>query len=150
MTEPTGPAPTAAGPLLAVWQRHRAFLMFAVSGCLALGVDVGVLWLTQPLLGHYGGRLLSFLSAATFTWWFNRTLTFRAAECRVAGALLKEYAAYLSSMALGGGLNYGAYAAAVSMLPLVHRHPALGVALGSLVGMGFNFWSAKRILRNKA
>jgi putative flippase GtrA len=150
MIDPNGQSPTASGPLMALLVRHRAFLMFAVSGCLALGVDVGVLWLAQPLLGHYAGRLLSFLSAATFTWWFNRTFTFGSAEARSLAALLKEYATYLSSMALGGVLNYGAYAAAVATVPLIHQHPAMGVALGSLVGMGFNFWSARRILRKQA
>ncbi|WP_290870634.1 GtrA family protein [Aquabacterium sp.] len=150
MTDPAGPLPTAARLGAKLWARHRSLCLFAVSGCLALGVDVGLLWWAQPLLGHYGGRLLSFWGAATFTWWFNRTLTFRPTGARTRGGLLAEYTAYLSSMALGGALNYGAYAAAVSLLPLVHRHPALGVALGSLVGMGFNFWSARRILRNKA
>lgn len=150
MSDPSVSPPTVVKPWVSVWSRHRALGLFAVSGCLALGIDMGVLWAVQPLLGHYGGRLLSFWAAATFTWWFNRTLTFRRTGARSTGGVFNEYAAYFSSMVLGGVLNYGAYAAAVTMLPLVHRHPALGVALGSLVGMGFNFWSAKRILRNKA
>jgi putative flippase GtrA len=141
----TPPAPP--GWVGALWQRHRAFLMFALAGGLALGVDVGLLWLVQPVLGYYGGRLLSFLSAATFTWWFNRTLTFRTTHTT---SLLREYASYLSSMAVGGVVNYSAYAAAVAWLPLARAYPALGVALGSLLGLGLNFWSAKRLLHKAA
>ena len=132
--------------------RHAALLWFGVSGVLALGVDIGVLALSQSWLGHYGGRALSFWAAATFTWGFNRMLTFGAAreQARQGGVsampVWREYLSYFSSMALGGTLNYGAYAAAVTAVPLVHAHPSLGVALGSLVGMGFNFIAARRIL----
>ncbi len=135
---------------------HAALLWFGVSGVLALGVDVGVLALAQGTLGHYGGRVLSFWAAATFTWGFNRWVTFgRArAQARDDGGkaqasplpLWREYLSYFGSMAVGGSLNYGAYAAAVAAVPLVHAHPSLGVALGSLVGMGFNFLAARRIL----
>jgi putative flippase GtrA len=135
--------------------RHAPLLWFGLSGVLALGVDLGVLALAQPLLGHYGGRALSFWAAATFTWLFNRVVTFararrqhrmQAGDASPAMSIWREYLSYFSSMAVGGALNYGAYAAAVAFLPMVHAHPGLGVALGSLVGMGFNFLAARRIL----
>ncbi len=128
---------------------HAALLWFGVSGVLALA---------QGALGHYGGRLLSFWAAATFTWGFNRWVTFGGARAQARSdaqggqpestpmPIWREYLSYFGSMAVGGALNYGAYAAAVSTLPLVHTHPSLGVALGSLVGMGFNFLAARRIL----
>jgi putative flippase GtrA len=141
---------------------HAGLLWFGVSGVLALGVDVGVLALAQGALGHYGGRLLSFWAAATFTWGFNRRVSFAGARSRAQalgaepGAqpqqpvhqlpLCHEYLGYLGSMAVGGALNFGTYAAAVATLPLVHAHPGLGVALGSLVGTGFNYLAARRIL----
>jgi putative flippase GtrA len=133
---------------------HAALLWFGVSGVLALGVDVGVLALAQGTLGHYGGRVLSFWAAATFTWGFNRWVTFGRARAQARsegqGArhlpMWREYLSYFGSMAVGGAVNYGTYAAAVATVPLVHAHPSLGVALGSLVGMGFNFLAARRIL----
>ncbi len=132
--------------------RHQALLWFGLSGVLALGVDIGVLALAQPLLGHYGGRAVSFWAAATFTWGFNRVITFGAAReaSRQGGvaaqAWWREYLGYFSSMAVGGAVNCGTYALAVTAVPVVHQHPSLGVALGSLVGMGFNFLAARRIL----
>jgi len=149
-------------PARAAPSTHAALLWFGVSGVLALGVDVGVLALAQGTLGHYGGRVLSFWAAATFTWGFNRWVTFGGARAQARAdaqggqpeltpmprpmPIWREYLSYCGSMAVGGALNYGAYAAAVASLPLVHAHPSLGVALGSLVGMGFNFLAARRIL----
>lgn len=164
--QPTVPAPDAKPPagdgraaVTRLLARHAPLLWFGFSGVLALGVDLGVLALAQPLLGHYGGRALSFWAAATFTWLFNRVVTFArarrahralavdgAGEAPAAMPIWREYLSYFSSMAVGGALNYGAYAAAVACVPLVHAHPGLGVALGSLVGMGFNFVAARRIL----
>ncbi len=128
-------------------QRVRPLALFALSGCLALLVDTAVLYLFRPALGDYGARLVSFCFAATFTWWFNRTFTFgRAAQVR-ALSIWAEYSAYLSSMAVGGVVNYGAYAASVYWVDAVRAQPAWGVAIGSLFGMVLNFWSAHRILR---
>ncbi len=136
-----------------LYGRHAALLWFGVSGVLALGVDLGVLAWAQPVWGRYGGRALSFWAAATFTWLFNRAVTFSVDRQRQREGVLaprqtlwREYLSYFSSMALGGALNYGTYALAVATLPAVHAHPGLGVALGSLVGMAFNFLAARRIL----
>jgi putative flippase GtrA len=124
-------------------QRVRALLLFGVAGVLALGVDVALLYLLRGWLGNYGARLLSFLCAASFTWLFNRTITF-AGEKR--HGLLHEYLAYLGSVALGGLINYSAYAACVRWWPAAAAQPAIAVALGSLAGMGWNFLAAQRLL----
>ena len=46
---------------------------------------------------------------------------------------------------MGGCVNYAAYAATLHWVPL-HAAPLLGVALGSLAGMGFNFASARYLV----
>jgi putative flippase GtrA len=94
----------------------------------------------------YGGRVCSFLVAATFTWAFNRNITFAGEK---QGSVLKEYLAYLSSMAVGGAINYMAYAGSVNLFEAVRREPAWGVAIGSLAGLGFNYLSARRIMQGK-
>lgn len=124
-------------------QRFRSLFLFCVSGGLALFVDIGVLYVSRPLLGNYGGRALSFLVAATFTWWFNRTFTFKGPK---EGSVAREYLTYLSSMLVGGAVNYGAYAASLALFEPVHRQPAWGVAIGSLAGLVFNYLSARRIM----
>lgn len=128
----------------ALLQRFRSLILFCVSGGLALFVDIGVLALSRPWLGNYGGRAVSFLAAATFTWLFNRNITFRGPK---EGSVLKEYLSYLSSMLVGGAINYGAYAASLQAFEVVRAQPAWGVAIGSLAGLVFNYLSARRIMK---
>lgn len=124
--------------------RWRAPLLFAVSGVLALALDVAVLYALKAALGVYLARLLSFLCAATFTWWFSRRFTFPGPKPH---GLLREYLGYLSAMAVGAAINYGVYAACVAGWPAAAAQPAIGVALGSLSGMLFNFTAASRLLQ---
>jgi putative flippase GtrA len=131
------------------------FLRFGIVGGIGFLVDAGLLHLMLKLgLGYYGGRVVSFVAAATTTWILNRSFTFRRespsaedsrghpAPTHPAG----EWLAYLGLMVIGGVVNYGTYAAAVELSDLVRRVPALGVALGSIAGMAINFWSAKSMV----
>lgn len=123
---------------------HQLF-WFGVSGMLGLLVDMGVLWLAVPWLGLYGGRVLSFLCAATTTWAFNRRQTF-APTGRQGKTLAAEYLAYLGSMGVGGVINYSAYVAFVRHFPDLTGSAMYGVAVGSLAGMCVNFLSARFLI----
>ena len=120
----------------------RQLFWFSVSGVLGLLVDMGVLWLAAPWLGWYGGRLLSFLCAATFTWAFNRRKTFQPTGRR-GRSLLAEYLGYLSTMGIGGVVNYATYAAVLQYFAHLPQTPLIGVAAGSIMGLGLNFASAR-------
>ncbi len=119
-------------------------LRFGIVGGIGFLVDAGVLTAMLALgLDRYSGRVVSFLAAATATWILNRTFTFRRdSATHPAG----EWLAYLGLMAIGGMVNYGTYAAAVALLEPVHRHPVIGVALGSIAGMAINFWTSKTLV----
>jgi putative flippase GtrA len=126
-------------------------LRFGIVGGIGFLVDAGLLHVVLGLgLGPYSGRVVSFLAAATTTWILNRSFTFRR-ESR-SGTLpapshpAGEWLAYLGLMVIGGLVNYGTYALAVAFSDPVHRHPELGVALGSIAGMAINFWSAKTMV----
>jgi putative flippase GtrA len=122
------------------------FLRFGIVGGLGFLVDTGILYLMLALgLDRYSGRIFSFLGAATATWLLNRSFTFRRdspSDQHPAG----EWLAYLGLMAIGGLVNYGVYAAAVTFWDLAHRHPVIGVAFGAVAGMAINFWSAKTMV----
>lgn len=122
----------------------REFLSFAVVGVVGLVVDVAVLYLLAPWLGWYVARVLSFLAAATTTWALNRRYTF-ASRIGEGGSMWREYLGYLVTMLGGAVLNYGAY---VLTLHWVEGRwaAALGVAVGSLAGMGANFLSARYLV----
>jgi putative flippase GtrA len=123
---------------------HRRFLLFCVAGTIGLAVDISVLYALAPLLGWYVGRLVSFFAAATATYLFNRRWTFAdASAASREGA--RPYLRYLASMLAGAAVNYGVYVATLRFVPIEHA-AALGVAFGSIAGLGFNFLAAHFIL----
>lgn len=119
-------------------------LRFGLVGAAGFVVDAGLL---QTMV-QWGGinpflaRLGSFMAAATATWWLNRCFTF----CASNQAGPREWMRYIAAMALGGLVNYGAYAAMLLWLPLALRQPWLGVAFGSLAGMVVNYYTSSRFV----
>ena len=121
----------------------REFLLFAIAGVIGLGVDVGVLYLSAPLLGWYAARALSFLAAATATWGLNRRFAFGARHSGVS--LAREYVRYLLTMLGGAVVNYGVYVLVLHVFEGAWA-PALGVALGSCAGLALNFLAARQLI----
>lgn len=120
---------------------HSEFFRFAIAGAIGFAVDAGVLYAALALgLGPYAGRVISFISAAFVTWQINRRITFAANE---GVSLWREWCQYLAAMSLGGVCNYGAYVAALRLLPHGPATPLLAVAVGSIAGMFVNFATAK-------
>jgi putative flippase GtrA len=128
------PPPSAVGAQLG---------RFAAIGTAAFAVDAGTLQLLLPVAGLHAGRVLSWTTAATFTWYLNRRLTFSGAE---AAPRTRQWLQYLAANAVGGLANYGTYAALVELLDTVRQHPTLGVAAGSVVGLALNFWLSRRLM----
>jgi putative flippase GtrA len=117
----------------------RQFLRFGINGVAGAGADMGALYLALALgSGPYLGRLLSFLFAVWVTWRLNRRFTFRATE-----SVWREWWRYLTVMLGGGVINLGTYMVLLQFLPEALWAPAVGVGVGSLAGMTFNFISAK-------
>ncbi len=122
------------------------FLRFCVAGVLGLVVDVSVLYILSPALGWYGARVVSFTTAASTTWWLNRTFTFGPGANAVhALPIWQQYARYMVSMLGGAVLNYSAYAATLHWVHLPGA-AALGVALGSCAGLTANYLSARHLV----
>lgn len=142
MIETASPAPLTL--LQRLWR-------FGLAGVLGLLVDAALLYLLAPFLGWYGARLMSFWAAASATWAVNRRYTFADGAAPVGPALLREYGSYLLAMLGGAAVNYGVYALTLQLLgeqafvPLVWV-PLIGVAAGSLAGMGINFYAARRLI----
>ena len=120
----------------------RTFLRFCAAGVAGLLVDTAVLYATAPLLGWYGARVVSFLAAATATWWLNRHYTFTASGSIPLKAVCCQYLRYLQAMMLGGLVNYLVYAATILFIT-APAAPMIGVALGSCAGLSFNFVGAR-------
>ena len=100
------------------------FFRFGVVGTVGFVVDVAVLTGVMALgAGPYGGRVLSYIAAATATWALNRAWTFRH---RAKGAsATRQWLLFLAVNLVGFAINYGTYAALIANLPLAQAHPAL-------------------------
>lgn len=116
----------------------RQALRFAAVGVLGFLVDAGVLMAGRSLLGLdlYSSRALSYVAAVTSTWALNRAFTFKE---YASSSKLVEWARFFAANTVGGAVNLGVYAALVNFVPLVREFPVLGVAAGSLSGLGVNF-----------
>ncbi|WP_431272871.1 GtrA family protein [Dankookia sp. P2] len=121
------------------------FLRFGVVGTAGFLVDVAVLTGAMAAgAGPYGGRVLSYLAAATATWALNRHWTFRHRGKPASAS--RQWLLFLLVNLIGFAINYGTYAALLGSLPLVRAYPALGVAAGSIAGLAGNFLLSRRIV----
>jgi putative flippase GtrA len=124
------------------------FIRFGIVGCLGFCVDVGVLYLMLygVGLGRYAGRLISYLAAASSTWYFNAAITFPESR---ADNRAWEWARFVALNSLGGVVNYAVYAAYVRFQFHSALAPAIAVAIGSLAGLVVNFSVSKQFVFNK-
>ncbi|MFC5743412.1 GtrA family protein [Dyella tabacisoli] len=125
--------------------RHEVAL-FAIGGLIGLVVDAGIVQLLVSVLhwNPYYARIVSFLSAATATWWWNRQRTFASRDS--GRSLLSEWGHWMVLMAGGAVVNYAVYVIFLSVFPWSQRWPALAVAVGSAMAAGVNFGSARLLL----
>jgi putative flippase GtrA len=120
------------------------FLRFGVVGTAGFLVDTAVLYAMLALgLGPYGGRVVSYLAAASATFALNRAWTFRAAA---RAPVARQWSAFVLLNLLGFAVNYGTYAVLLAGSATVAAYPVLGVAAGSIAGMFINFAVSRRFV----
>jgi putative flippase GtrA len=88
-------------------------------------------------LDKYSGWFAAFFVAVTFTWWGNRTFTFR--DRAATRGLLNEWFAFLLGNSLGAAANFSVYFMLVAFAPPPFANPLLAIVAGTIVGLVFNF-----------
>ena len=121
------------------------FLRFGLVGVAGYAVDAGVLTALVELLAidPYSARVVSFICAASTTWWFNRRFTFAPHPERRAAS---QWTLFLLVSLGGAAINYGAYVLTLQFWPLALEYPAIGAAVGALAGYVFNFPVSKHLV----
>jgi putative flippase GtrA len=145
VSEPSAAPAAAPSAGLQLVRLAAQFGKFGMVGVAGLVVDTAVLYacLALPGVGFYMARLPSFLAAATATWALNRAFTFKGARHE---PLIRQWARFIAANALGGVINYVAYASCIASGEPFTVHPVLAVAVGSLAGMLFNFTASKALV----
>jgi putative flippase GtrA len=123
-------------------------LRFALVGAAGFIVDAASLYLVVHQLGAglYSGRLVSYLTAASFTWALNRRYTFHSQRDHNPA---REWLRFLAANAAGGLLNYTVYAVLINAFETVALWPVIGVAAGSMAGLIANFLLSRRLVFNR-
>lgn len=135
---------------------RATFFRFACVGGTIAVIDAGVLYLLKDLPGFnaYLARVFSYIAAMSAGYVLNRYFTFHHID--KGRALLDELIRFFSVHALGGVLNFGVFALVVffgeqadltrfwsAVMPLI------GVWVGGLIGMTFNFLFSSRFVFNE-
>jgi putative flippase GtrA len=141
---PMSPSPVLSRLSPAQTKLLAELFRFGAVGTLGFVVDTATLYLALTLgAGLYGGRIVSYLAAASANWALNRAWTFRQADRRRPG---RQWILFLIVNLFGFVINYGTYALVVRHWPFAAVHPVIGVAAGSIAGMSGNFLLSRRFV----
>lgn len=125
------------------------FLRFGVVGSIGFLLDFAVLSAAVALgMGPYGGRVVSYLVAATGVYALNRAWTFR--DRRGPGAVGRQWGLYVLLNLAGFAVNYGTYAAITAWTAIGAQYLVVGVAAGSIAGMFINFFLNRQLVFRKS
>ena len=95
-------------------------------------------------MNKYRAWFPAFVVAVTFTWWGNRSLTFRDRAATHNIAL--EWLVFVLTNGLGALANFATYYLLVKYVPAPVGDPLLANAIGTLVGLVFNFTVSSRVV----
>ncbi|MGM0534620.1 MAG: GtrA family protein [Pseudomonadota bacterium] len=125
---------------------NATFLRFAIVACSISAIDISVLYGLHEgyQVNVFLARVVSYFLAMTAGYFLNRHFTFW--HHQRFRHLLTDLFRFYSVFAVGGMLNYGIFASVVALGHQLGLEPGatfllplLGVWLGGLAGMGFNY-----------
>jgi putative flippase GtrA len=124
-------------------------LRFGLVGFAGAAVHMGGFWLAQQFLGLGNSTAwsLSFLAAATSTWFMNRRFTF---QDRARANQRDEWLGYLAVAAFGAGAHFLTFHGAIRLIPFFAQHPALAIIPGSLASFVVTYSGASAFVFRKA
>ncbi len=131
---------------------NATFVRFATVGVTISLIDAGLLYLFLALGANvYLGRVISYTVAMTVGYILNRYFTFHHLESGRAlwHRLLRHYSVH----GLGGALNFGVFTLVLALgqkmggqVAASATLPLLGVWIGGMAGLCFNFFFSRRLV----
>jgi len=127
------------------WPFLAEFLQFGMVGATGFVVDLalylGLQWATG--MGHVLARALSFWGAVSWNWIWNRLLTF---SNRQKTSKLVQWPSFVLTSLIGFSINVGSYYVLTHYVPFFEAHKIAALAVGVLLGFGFNFLTARLLV----
>ena len=121
-------------------RRFRRFLVVGTVGFLC-DAAVSLLLIRTAGLPPIPARVLAFIAASVVTYRLNRRWTFETAPGADRG-----WRAYVAATGVGSLLNLAAYTAWIGAFGAAPAAILTGVAMGSLVGLSFNYFASARFI----
>jgi putative flippase GtrA len=130
----------------------KQILLFVLVGGIGLFVDLLLTWVFSFLFNIYLSRVFAFLMAAFTTWILNRYFTFEIDvpinKASKFSAKFVEYIRYLFSTTIGFCINFSVFTYYISNYNN-EIDIFIGVILGSITGLLFNFSILKYVVYKK-
>lgn len=118
----------------------RQFIRFSVVGTIGFIVDAGIVWIfTHKNIHPIIAQIIAFSIAVIVTWLLNRNFSFTTSKRKWFYELLS----YIFGTSIGSLISNGIYIFLVLRFSLFFHNPVFAVALGSLIGLIFNFTVSK-------
>ncbi len=125
---------------------RRQLVGFLSVGAFAFVIDAGLLQvLSWAGLIPWIARFFSFTTALVFTWWMNRTHSFRV----VGQPTWTEFFSYACSVSAGGAINWLVYLVVLDKYLSGTAFPALALIPATAVSLCFNFLMMKWVVFRK-
>ena len=120
----------------------REIISFAAVGTAGFLLDAAIVWAFTQFtnITPIWAKLIAFPFAVTLTWLLNRNSTFKD---RKQPNYLKEWAKYIQVNSLGAITNNASFIILVAKSEYLYQQPIIAVALGSIIGMTFNYLGSK-------
>jgi putative flippase GtrA len=120
----------------------REIISFAAVGTAGFVLDAAIVWalINYAAITPMPAKLMAFPFAVTLTWFLNRNNTFKD---RKQSNYLKEWIKYIQVNSIGAITNNVSFIILVAKNDYLYQQPIIAVALGSIIGMIFNFLGSK-------
>jgi putative flippase GtrA len=120
------------------------FVMFAMVGLIGLAADTATVYALRHAVGLYAAGILAYFTAASVTWFCNRSWTFR--HVKSTASWHRQWRRFLVANLSGFIINRGVYALLVTFVDLAAREPVIAVFAGAVAGMTLNFNLSRKLV----
>jgi putative flippase GtrA len=115
------------------------YLYFGMIGGTGFIIDTSLFSLLHHDLSYALARMMSIITAMTFTWLANRTFTFKTGKKITHQELFR----YIGSNAIGASINFGVFISLCNTSIFFKEYYLIPLALATSISMVWNFTLAK-------